>query len=273
MKKLFWVLFVALFCEVYAYAEPVTATPVYPTGLRMPLGWQKKVKFHKWDKRSDVTLPTELDYSDIASAIKNQLSCGSCWAFASTEVMEYIIFLKTGKHVVLSPQELVSCDRGNSGCRGGWVSDYQVTPGQTYESEFKYVGRDIECKSNLPHDYHLAKWTFLGSQTKGPTIDEIKQTLVQVGPVWVGICGSAGGFQSYRSGIYRGPTSCQLNHAVVLEGYVEKGGKNSDGSINQGPAYWRLRNSWGEGWGEKGRMRIQFGSNAVGSVAAFAELP
>lgn len=52
----------------------------------------------------------------------NQASCGSCWAFATTAVVEGYTFLKTGNLPTLSQQQLVDCATtyyGNLGCQGG----------------------------------------------------------------------------------------------------------------------------------------------------------
>ena len=51
--------------------------------------------------------------------IRNQLHCGSCWAFASAEVISDRYCIE-GKDVILSPQDFVSCDHFLSfGCNGG----------------------------------------------------------------------------------------------------------------------------------------------------------
>ena len=53
--------------------------------------------------------------------IRNQEQCGSCWAFSSSEVLSdrFCIASKGAVNVVLSPQDLVSCNWYNNGCGGG----------------------------------------------------------------------------------------------------------------------------------------------------------
>ena len=52
--------------------------------------------------------------------VKNQGRCGSCWAFGATATVEAEHFIKAGKLLSLSEQELVSCVKGCYGCQGGW---------------------------------------------------------------------------------------------------------------------------------------------------------
>lgn len=58
----------------------------------------------------------------MVNPIKDQGMCGSCWAFASTAVMESAHAIKTSNLPSLSEQNLVSCSFGehNLGCGGGW---------------------------------------------------------------------------------------------------------------------------------------------------------
>jgi cathepsin F len=67
--------------------------------------------------------------SQIVSAVKNQGGCGSCWTYSTTGIN----FVKNGKMVTLSQQELVDCDHEcgtdpidgthycDGGCKGGWM--------------------------------------------------------------------------------------------------------------------------------------------------------
>jgi C1A family cysteine protease len=70
----------------------------------------------------DTDLAASMDWraKGAVNAVKNQGHCGSCWAFGSTACVEAEHFIKTGKLLSLSEQELVSCSKVNHGCQGGW---------------------------------------------------------------------------------------------------------------------------------------------------------
>ena len=81
-----------------------------------------------------------VDYRTSAIPVKNQLKCGSCWAFSATGVFEYYLFKKTGKYSAFSEQMSVDCARTN-GCNGGWMTDvfnYALTNGFDYQSIYPY---------------------------------------------------------------------------------------------------------------------------------------
>merc|ERR1712110_1302085 len=67
-------------------------------------------------------------------------------------------------------------------------------------------------------------------------------------------------FQSYSSGILSGvTTTCSLNHAVLATGY--------------GSNFWKIKNSWGTGWGEAGYIRFQRVTSGCGSYGMFYDYP
>lgn len=57
-----------------------------------------------------------LDWTEV----KDQESCGSCWAFASLDSLSALFYKCTGSKITFSPQNLIDCnvneDSGNWGC-------------------------------------------------------------------------------------------------------------------------------------------------------------
>lgn len=207
------------------------------------------------------SLPSKFNYCDIiggCTPIKDQGQCGGCWAFATNGVTEQLIRGRDGTTPNLSEQYLISCNTSGFSCSaGGYVAfDHYVNKyasgepgaGAVYTADFPYQASDVAC--NSPHQHHekLASYA-----TTGTTVDEIKNSILNNGPLWTVVCSSGYGFYYYTGGIL-GSTDCTYpDHAVVIVGWDDDGGNG----------HWIVRNSWGAGWGEKGYMRIKYGVNAL----------
>jgi len=235
-------------------------------GLVEPEDWWVGAKFDPCLPTS--TLPDSFDWRDVVNGlppIKNQGSCGSCWAFGTVAPLECSIKIKDGITVDLSEQWLVSCNTDGYGCDGGWwcheyfkLDGSDTDPcgdtGAVLEEYFPYVAYDAPCNCPYPHDYFIEDWAYVGPINGVATVDQIKQAIYEYGPVSVAVCVNSA-FQGYSGGIFNGPTCSNINHAVALVGWDDNQGTNG---------VWYLRNSWGSSWGEGGYMRIEYGVCDVG---------
>jgi len=191
------------------------------------------------------------------SDVKDQGSCGSCWAFSSVGNVEGQYYLKTKTMVRFSEQQLVDCDKVDLGCNGGMMEDafkyYQQT-GVMAEADYAYTGSDDACKFDATKSKaKITGYKFAQSQNE----TEIAQMLFENGPLAVAI--NATPLQFYFGGIYYPwfSFSCDpagLNHGVLIVGY------GNDGSTD----YWVVKNSWGSWWGESGYFRIIRGTGCCG---------
>jgi C1A family cysteine protease len=197
-------------------------------------------------------------YTGIWSPIKNQGSCGSCWAFSICAQFETAILKKDGVTVDLSEQNLVSCNNYGWGCNGGlWANDMFVSPGAVLESCFPYVAQDVPCQT-CPYVYNASGWGFVEAQNVLPSVDNIKNAIYTYGAVSAAVFVDSN-FQAYTSGVMN---SCRrrtnrTNHAIQLCGW------------DDAKQAWLLKNSWGTGWGENGFMWIAYNCNLVGYGANY----
>merc|ERR1712014_522694 len=98
-------------------------------------------------EESDVTVGA-VDWD--VTPVKNQGSCGSCWAFGTMGAIEHGHKLKTGQTANLAEQQLVDCDKTSNGCSGGMTTTaFNYLSGKTIytTSSYPYTARDGTCKT------------------------------------------------------------------------------------------------------------------------------
>lgn len=209
-----------------------------------------------------MNIPASVDWRKSVTEVRDQgESCGSCWAFAANGALEAHTFLRLGKRVSLSVQNLVDCSGsfGNNGCQGGLTESVwayiKQNKGVDTESSYPYEGRNGKCRFN-PATVG-AKVTGFTKLPKGSEVD-LAVAVATIGPVSVAV--DANNFQFYKGGIYSDPSCTRsVNHAVLVVGY--------------GPDYWLIKNSWGRNWGEQGFIRFRRNGNNMCGIADWASFP
>jgi len=197
--------------------------------------------------------------------IKNQGQCGSCWAFSTTGSVEGATFIKTGKLVSASEQQLVDCSGsyGNYGCDGGLMdSAFQyiiANKGIDTEASYPYTAQDGTCRWNPAN----VGATLTGYKDVQSQSEPALQSAITARPTSVAIDASHSSFQFYQSGVYYEP-SCsptQLDHGVLAVGYDTTAG------------YYIVKNSWGTDWGNQGYIWMSLGKNNNCGIATMSSYP
>jgi cathepsin L len=227
--------------------------------------------------------------------VGDQGDCNSCWAFATIGAFDSSVQLQnlkaryaliktdptTGQTTVsdLPPylrvpkaywvQDLINCiGKKKADCiAGGWhgtAFDFMVTRGllETNNGQVYYIGQAGPCAAASGPKARAAAWGYVAYPPKNPTVLQIKQALLEHGPVVATVRVDADKkFQSYQGGLFNEHDPYAVNHAVQIVGWDDT------------QKAWRIQNSWSTEWGEQGFMWIAYDSNSIGQYAAWVEAP
>lgn len=217
---------------------------------------------------SELAADGDVDWvkAGAVTPVKDQGSSGTCGYFSSITVMEGINVIQGGNKLVsLSEQETIDCcTPGNGGCNGwpgqeiAWYGKSKIMA-KTEES-YPYKGSSqipkpdgtpCRASSGIETTATSAGRICLGKddpsailanlKTFGPAVWMIDATCLQFysgGVLSQSSCSGNGGTWPHYNGI---------DHATTMVG----------AGTADGVAYWKVKNSWGSGWGEDGYYRVK----------------
>jgi len=242
-------------------------------------------------------LPTSFDSAEnwpqcsVISNVRDQSSCGSCWAFGSVSSFESRACISTGNDIKYSPEDTAFCSDAGYGCQGGnsaW--NYFKRTGVVTGGDYTDIGSAgtclpysfAPCAHHVPAtadypacpsgEYPSPSCNSACSETgyslsyssdkvrassaysvRGET--QIMTELATNGPLYVAFSVYSD-FPTYKSGVYHKTSGSSYlgGHAVTLVGYGELSGQK----------YWKIKNSWNEDWGNDGHFLIKRGSDECG---------
>jgi len=252
---------------------------------------------------SAMALPTDFDSRTqwskctVISKVRDQSSCGSCWAFGSTETFEDRRCIATGEDVEFSTEDTAGCCKGllcglSMGCNGGqpgaalsWMSRTGVVTGGDYTD----IGTGSGCKpyTLAPCAHHVdptpkypacpsseyptpqcSKSCSEKSYAKDYDSDKTKASKAY---------SISGETNIMNSILAKGPVSAAFTVYSDFPTYKTGVYRHTSGSqlgghaveivgwgVDSGTKYWLVKNSWNEQWGDGGFFKILRGSNECG---------
>ncbi|XP_042208904.1 cathepsin B-like isoform X2 [Homarus americanus] len=258
-------------------------------------------RVHRHEIPENFELPNEFDSRTAWSMcptigeIRDQGSCGSCWAFGAVESMSdrVCIHSKGKENFHFSAEDLVSCCHiCGFGCEGGfpgaafkyWVTSGIVSGGsfnstqgcQPYEiapcehhvkgsrpkcSEGGTTPKCVrQCESSYTVDYESDLHHGSKAYAISKDVEQIQYEIMTNGPV-EGAFTVYVDFLHYKSGVYQHRHGLPLGgHAIRVLGWGEE----------NGTSYWLCANSWNTDWGDNGLFKILRGSDHCGIESEIA---
>jgi cathepsin L len=197
-----------------------------------------------------------LDHNGV-TPVRDQGGCGSCWAFGTHGAFEGSYAILNQTLIDSAEQDTLDCS-GAGSCGGGWWAfQYLIDTGSAKEADYPYTATQGGCQAvNRP--YKATAWGYVDSTVEIPSVAALKEALCEYGPLAIAVRATPA-FQAYTGGVFNEKDPGDINHAITLIGW------------NDAKKAWRIKNSWGLGWGESGYMWIAYDSNKVGYAAAWAQ--
>jgi cathepsin B len=219
--------------------------------------------------------------------IRDQGSCGSCWAFGATEAMSDRTCIASGGKFQsdISAEDLLACCTGcGMGCNGGfpgaaweyWVKSGLVTGG-LYNSQEGCQPYDVPacehhtqgprgpcgkivhtpkcvhmCVDGYNKSYNDDKIYGKKAYSLSRSVQQIQHEIMTSGPVEADFTVYSD-FPNYKSGVYQRHSLVPMGgHAIRLLGWGKENGVD----------YWLAANSWNTDWGDQG-MGLYLSSSQV----------
>lgn len=294
------------------YAKPFQPTDLGPFAVKVARGETPPTITNTYPAQTSIirtsnlaaqldasaVLPAQYDWRQIhggnfVTSVKDQGSCGSCWNFSGTSVLESAVAAyrnQPGLNLDLSEQDALSCNLTkidnqvlNNGCSGAFpynYFDHTLNSGVVTEACQPYRGCDATnasctCPSNrctsgsMADNTYRSRYQPVAITWENPsqyivdayaTANNMKRAIIEHGPLTAFMIVYSD-LNFYTGGVYSKTTAATYVgvHAVTVVGW----GKDQTTNLQ----YWIVKNSWGSAWGENGYFRYLMKGSSPGATA------
>lgn len=191
--------------------------------------------------------------------VRDQMQCGSCWAFSASEVASDRLCIASQTDVILSPEYILECDHVDQGCQGGELNtvwDFLTNTGTVSDSCQPYTsgtGTVGKCPKTCIDSSQPVMYKAKSNKAVGKK--DMQMEIMTNGPIQ-GAFSVYQDFMHYKTGVYSHVSGSLLGgHAIEIVGW---------GETSNGVAYWICKNSWNTAWGQQGYFWIKRGTDECG---------
>lgn len=236
-------------------------------------------------KTADVTIKTmsslpasyDLRTTGRLSPVKNQGTCGSCWAFAAYGSLESSLL--PGELYDFSENNMKNmhgfdidcCTGGDRAMAAAYLARWD---GPISEADDCYNALSCASPTGPLPKKHVQDIVFIADRTGSLDNDALKSAVMRYGAIYTSLYYGNGYYNSSTSAYYC-PNSIEGNHAVCIVGWDDNYSSANFTTAPSGNGAFICKNSWTASWGESGYFHVSYYDANIGieNAAFTADAP
>lgn len=218
---------------------------------------------------------------DGVTPVKDQGSCGSCWAFATYGSLESYLKYRQASHKSWDFSEadmnqyhgfdLQECDGGNFDMATAYLARWDG-PVNSSDVPYPYASPLLQAAPGARVRKHLQHAWYLPERSTYTDNTQVKNALMTYGAVSVAFYYGAAYYNETTSAYYyKGPIGIGLNHAVTIVGWDDNYSRTNftAGLRPPGDGAFIVKNSWGKEWGKDGYFYLSYYDKKLSSMVSY----